>query len=194
MELKVSCRFIENLQLNNSNVKLLHCYGTFLTSINLTCTEVKTNSNPAMTQQIRPFHETLHTPCVRWGRNPGITSHYAKNIPTQIKYPSLFWMAFLLKPHHAGTKSLICFPNQFSGSYMTQVPTGILLQTYFSMEIIKTPQRHPNIQKLLYFLTIPKAKLNLALKMIRTPKSFCKLRLMYPYNFLQYIRMFVLFL
>ena len=49
-------------------------------------------------------------------------------------------MAFLLKPHHAGTKSLICFTNQFSGSYMTQVPTGILLQTYFSMEIIKTPQ------------------------------------------------------
>ena len=37
----VSCRFIDNLQPTNSNVKLLQCYGIFLTSRNLTCTRMK---------------------------------------------------------------------------------------------------------------------------------------------------------
>ena len=59
---------------------------------------------------------------------------------------------------------------------MTQVPTGSYLRTYFSMEIIKTSQRHPCIQKPLYILTIPTSKINLALKMTMTPTSFRKLR------------------
>ena len=41
MELKVSCCFIDNLQRTNCNIKLLHCYGIFLTSLNLTCTRMK---------------------------------------------------------------------------------------------------------------------------------------------------------
>ena len=40
-ELKVSCRFIDNLQPTNSNVKLLQRYGIFLTSSNLTSTRMK---------------------------------------------------------------------------------------------------------------------------------------------------------
>ena len=69
MEFKVSCRFIDNLQPTNSNVKLLQCYGAFLTSF-----------NPVMTQHIkkRALQETLHTPSARWGRDSGITSPYAK--------------------------------------------------------------------------------------------------------------------
>ena len=39
--LKVLCRFIDNLQSTNSTVKLLQCYGIFLTSRNLTCTTMK---------------------------------------------------------------------------------------------------------------------------------------------------------
>ena len=37
----VSCCFINNLQLTNSNVKLLQCYGISLTSHNLICTRMK---------------------------------------------------------------------------------------------------------------------------------------------------------
>ena len=37
-------------------------------------------------------------------------------------------------------------------------------------------QTHLSIQKPPHILTIPKAKLNLAFKMIRTPKIFCKLK------------------
>ena len=58
---------------------------------------------------------------------------------------------------------------------MTQVFTGSHLKTYFSMAIIKTSQRHPNIRKP-YILTIPKSKIDLALKMILTAKSLRKLR------------------
>ena len=44
---------IDNLQPTNSNIKLLPCYGIFLTSRNLTCTRIKKHPNPAMTQDIR---------------------------------------------------------------------------------------------------------------------------------------------
>ena len=43
---KVSCRFISNLQPTNSNVKLLQCYGIFLTSLNLTSTKMKNACQP----------------------------------------------------------------------------------------------------------------------------------------------------
>ena len=39
--LKVSYRFIDNLEPTNSNLKLLLCYGILLTSLNLTFTKVK---------------------------------------------------------------------------------------------------------------------------------------------------------
>ena len=57
---------------------------------------------------------------------------------------------------------------------MTQVPTGSHLRTYFSIEIMRTSQRHPNIWKPLCILTIPKSKTNLALKMTMTPKNLRK--------------------
>ena len=41
LELKVSCRFMDNLQPTNSNVKLSQCYCIFLTSRSLTCTRMK---------------------------------------------------------------------------------------------------------------------------------------------------------
>ena len=53
---------------------------------------------------------------------------------------------------------------------MTRAPTGSYLRIYFSMEVIKIPQRHPNLRKPLDILTIPKAKLNSALKMKGTEK------------------------
>ena len=57
---------------------------------------------------------------------------------------------------------------------MMQLPTGSDSRTYFSIEIMTTSQRQPNIRKLLCVLTIPKSKANLALKMTMTPQNFLK--------------------
>ena len=67
LELKVSCRFIDNLHptTTNSNVKFLQYYGIFLISLNFICTKVKTHPNPVMTRHIREFQEILHTPSAR---------------------------------------------------------------------------------------------------------------------------------
>ena len=59
---------------------------------------------------------------------------------------------------------------------MTQVPAGSHLRTYFSIEIMRICQGHPNIRKFLCILTIPKSKTNLALKMTMTPKNLRKPR------------------
>ena len=73
------CRFINNLQPTNSNVKLLQCYCIFLTSLNLTCIKAKNTSQPCHdSARQRTLQETLNTPSFRWARDPGITSHYAK--------------------------------------------------------------------------------------------------------------------
>ena len=66
------------------------------------------------------------------------------------------------------------FANQFTRPCMIQVPTGSHLRTYFSIEIMTTSQRHPNIRKPLCVLTIPKSKTNLVLKMTMTLKNLCK--------------------
>ena len=58
---------------------------------------------------------------------------------------------------------------------MIQVPTESHLRTYFSIEIMTTSQRHPNIRKPLCVLAIPKSKTNLLLKMTMTPKNLHKL-------------------
>ena len=71
--------FIDNLQPNNSNVKLLQCYDISLTSLNLTCTKGKTNLNSVMIKHIRDHSRHPSTLQVRnWRRDPGITSPYAK--------------------------------------------------------------------------------------------------------------------
>ena len=57
---------------------------------------------------------------------------------------------------------------------MIQVPTESHLRTYFSIEIMKKSQRHPNIQKPICVLAIPKSKTNLLLKMTMTPKNLHK--------------------
>ena len=73
------CCFINNLQPTNSNVKLLQCYCIFLTSLNLTCTKAKNTSQPCHdSAHQRTLQETLKTSSVRWARDPGITSPYAK--------------------------------------------------------------------------------------------------------------------
>ena len=70
---------IDNLQPTNSNVKLLPCYGIFLTSRNLTCTRIK---NTPQSRNDSAHQRTLQKPStpqsVKWGRGPGITSTYAK--------------------------------------------------------------------------------------------------------------------
>ena len=79
LELKVSCRSIDNLQPTKSNVKLLQCYGTFLTSRNLTCTRIK---NTPQSRNDSAHQRTLQKPSipqsVKWGRGLGIFSTYAK--------------------------------------------------------------------------------------------------------------------
>ena len=73
------CCFINNLQPTNSNVKLLQCYCIFLTSLNLTCTKAKNTSQPCHdSAHQRTLQETLKTSSVRWARDSGITSPYAK--------------------------------------------------------------------------------------------------------------------
>ena len=57
---------------------------------------------------------------------------------------------------------------------MIQVPTESHLRTYFSIEIMTTSQRCPNIQKPLCVLAIPKSKTNLLLNMTMTPKNLHK--------------------
>ena len=55
------------------------CYGIFLTSLNLTCTKVKNTPQPWVdSAHQRTLQETLHTPIGIWGKDPGITSPYAK--------------------------------------------------------------------------------------------------------------------
>ena len=61
-KLKVSCRFIDNLQLTNPNVKLLQCYDIFFKSRNLTCTEVK---NTPHRRTDSAHYRTLQTPSTR---------------------------------------------------------------------------------------------------------------------------------
>ena len=79
LELKVSCLFISNLEPSSSNVKLLQCYGIYLTSLNLTCTKVKnTPQSCDDSAHQRTLQETLHTTSAGWGKDRGITSLYAK--------------------------------------------------------------------------------------------------------------------
>ena len=71
-----------------SNVKLLQCYDTFLTSLSLTCTKVK--NTPQLCEypaHQRPFEETLHTSNARCVRDPGITSPYVKTRDCSIFSP-----------------------------------------------------------------------------------------------------------
>ena len=63
LDLKVLCRFIDNFQPTNSNVKLLQCYSIFLTSLNPICTKVKNTPQPCDdSAHQRTLQETLHTP------------------------------------------------------------------------------------------------------------------------------------
>ena len=105
MELKVSYRFIDNLQPTNSNVNLLHCYGIFLTSLNHTCTKVKNTLQPCNDPaHQRLLHSTLQ---VRDGKTSPYCSIFS--FLTQMKYHSLFRTTFWLKQHHAGTSPSISF-------------------------------------------------------------------------------------
>ena len=65
---------------------------------------------------------------------------------------------------------------------MTRTLTRSSSRTYVSVEVIKIPQRHPNLQKSPDIQTISKAKLSLALEKIRTPKSFRKLKHYGPFG------------
>ena len=86
------------------------------------------------------------------------------------------------KPRRTGTSPLICFTNQFTDFYITQISTVSHLQTCSSMKIIKAPQRESNIRNTPGILTTLKTKLNLAFNIIRTPKSYHKLRHYGPFE------------
>ena len=101
LELKVSCCFIINLQPTNSNVKLLQCYGIFLTSHNLTCTRIKNTPQSRNDSAHQRMLQKPSTPqSVKWGRYPGITSTYVKTQDCSIlSIPALFcwfWCSSLL--------------------------------------------------------------------------------------------------
>ena len=75
-----------------------------LKSLNLPCTKVKKHPNPVMTHHIRGHSGKLHTPSVKWSRDPDITSPYAKAedwsiffTPTQMKYHTLFYIYIFYK-------------------------------------------------------------------------------------------------
>ena len=59
----------------------LNCYSAMVYSsrhIISLVPEWKTHPNPVMTSTSENAPETLHTPSVKWGRDPGITPTYAK--------------------------------------------------------------------------------------------------------------------
>ena len=72
------------------------------------------------------------------------------------------------------SSSSIYYTNHFTRPRMIQVPTESHLRTYYSIQIMTTSQRHPNIRKSLCVLAIPKYKTNLLLKMTMTPKNLHK--------------------
>ena len=92
MELKVSCRFIDNIQPTNSNVKLLQRYGIFLMSRNLTCTRMKKTPQSGSDSAHQRALQKPSTPhSVKCGRDPGITSTYAKTQDCSVlSIPALF--------------------------------------------------------------------------------------------------------
>ena len=168
MELKVSCCFLSTIFSLSQLTLTLNCYSAMISSwchlISLV-PKWKTHSNSVMTQHIRERSRKLSTPQMQDGV---ATLDCAKtqdrsifSTPTQMKNHSLFGTTFRQKWHHAGTSPSICFTNQFTESYMTQVPTAGHFRTCFSMEIIKTSQKHPNFRKPLYILTIPKSEIML---------------------------------
>ena len=180
MELKVSCHFNNNLQPTNSNAKLLQCYGIFLTSRNLTCTRMK-NTHQSRNDSVhqRTLQKTFPPQVWNGARtlasSPPMPSH--KTV-VYFPFPQQWYSLVSERP---SSKNCITqgtvhrfVPLINTRPDMTQVPKGSHLRSYFSIEIMRTFQRHPNIWRPLYMLTIPKSKTNLALKMTITLKNLCK--------------------
>ena len=102
LELKVSCRFIGNLQEINSNVKM---FSTIVSSWRHLPHLYQSENTPQRCDNAahqRLFQGTLHIPCMRRDRDSGITSPYAKRqdwsifcTPTQMKHHGLFGTTFL---------------------------------------------------------------------------------------------------
>ena len=156
---------------------MLQCYDTFLTSHNLTCTKVKTHPNPLITQRIRGYS---------WKSSILQERDGAENLalPLLILKP----MTVVYSPLAHKWSIIVCLERLSSKNRITQEPVqqfpskiNLLVATShkcpsevicknFDMEIIKTPQY------LKTSLTTPKVKLILILKMIRTQRSFCKIR------------------
>ena len=127
LKLRVSCRFIDNLQPTNFNVKFLQRCCIFLKSLNLTCTKVKKWKHTSTWETI-PGNSLNSTSRMR--QAPWFQFLICENMPR-------------LKTNHTERNLLICFANQFIDSYIAQSPTRSYLRIYFSMEVIKTPKRTP---------------------------------------------------
>ena len=182
--LKASCRFTDNLPQTDSNIKLLQCYGIFLTSLNRNCTKVKIHLNSVMTEHIKDRSRKPSTLQVR-DRVVTLASPSLMLKHRTVVYfpvPCKWNIIFFREPRRTGTSPLICFTNQFTDFYITQISTVSHLQTCSSMKIIKAPQRESNIWNTPGILTTLKTKLNLAFNIIRTPKSYHKLRHYGPFE------------
>ena len=118
---------------SNSNVKLLQCYGSYgisLTSLNLTCNKVKKHPNLVINQHIRDYFRKPSTPQVRDGTGTLASS------TLMLKHKAVVYFKLT---HKWSLK--VCWERPFDQhSYLTQVPNWSHLRTYFSMEIITTPQ------------------------------------------------------
>ena len=128
MELKVSCRFIDNLQPTNSNVKLLQCYGIFLTSRNLTCTRMK---NAPQSRNDSAHQGTLQKPSTPqvWNGAGTIASPPLMPKHKTVVYPPLM-------PKH---KTVVYFPlpHQWC-SIVSERPSGKNCITYGPVFISRT--------------------------------------------------------
>ena len=145
MELKVSCRFIDNLQPTICNVKVLQCYGIFLTSHNLTFTRMKNTPQSRNDSVHQRTLQDTSTPQV-WNR-AGILA----SAPPMLKHKTV--ECFLLpqcwciiaSERPSGKNCITHVPVHRSVSLISLlVYTGSHLRTYFSIKIRTTSQRHPN--------------------------------------------------
>ena len=107
-EFKVLCRFIDSLQTNNSNAKLLQCYGIFWTSLNLTCIKVKTHSNLVMTQYIRGHSRKPSTLQVRDGAKTLAEVSLLKLRGLLIIFDAQFNFALGMVRIYRGFRILVC--------------------------------------------------------------------------------------
>ena len=122
-------------------------------SLKLTCTKMKTYPNPVMTQHIRGHSRKPSTVQVQDGAETLASPTLMPKDKTVVCSPLPHkWSIIVCLERPSGknriTEELV---HRFASHVNLLVPTWhksppeVICKSYFSMEIIKTPQRHPNI-------------------------------------------------